>query len=151
VKGEAHKVIVKYPQDVLHYFKAWNDLLDHYNNPLKTVTKRLDTIFNYANVGTTSGKPPRKQTLRNVITKFCPNTTALQMTFCKKPEIDPVSQFLIYAFLPKSDQITHLKWEREIQKKSKLSPLWKDVAIHTNKLCMAFKQHLQVQVYRIRR
>lgn len=117
----------------------WCTRMDHFDDPLKTVTKRLDTMFSCPNVITLSGKPARKQTLRSLITTFRPNATALQLIFREKPEIDPVSQFLIYAFLQRADRNTRIEWEREVQKTAKFAT-FKEFSSFMEGRCNSFER-----------
>ncbi len=112
ISGEANDLISEFPLNGKHYEDALQTLLDHYDDPLKTVARNLDALASTPVVGVNKeGKDKKKQTLRSLITHFRPNVTAIQMTFTENPSIDTTSQFFIHQFLLKANKSIRLEWE----------------------------------------
>jgi len=137
--GEANDLIREFPLNGKHYEDAWQTLLDHFDDPLKTVSRHLDALSNTASVGSTAGRDKKKQTLRNLITHFRPNVTAIQMTFTDNPEIDSTSQFFIHQFLTKADKSTRLEWEREMERR-KTFATFKEFLAFMESRCNAYER-----------
>jgi hypothetical protein len=114
VKDEPATLIESFPIDGSAYNEAWKVLLNHYDDPLKKISRHMDAMFR---------APPTKNTqLRSLITNFRAQVTALNITFEEhKTEIDVLSQFSIYAFLSKADKGTRLDWERELERRQKFA------------------------------
>ena len=110
LSGEPYTLIEEIPLDENNtgaYEDAWKTLLDHYDDPLESVSRylrALDTI-------------PPKATLKTLVAHFRANVTPLKLVFNKNPDIDVFSQFVIHAFLQKADKGSNLDWQRELQKK----------------------------------
>ena len=121
VSGESATLIEDLPMDAANYDAAWSILVDHYDDPFKTVARHLDAVLNI-NCG--------KENLRKLVTHFRANVTALRIAFTQNPDLDVLSQVCVHAFLMRSTQANRLNWERHIEKEKKVHVIPRIYQIH---------------------
>ena len=132
LKGEPYTLIEEIPldeNDSQSYDNAWQVLLDHYDDPLESVSRylrALDTL-----------QP--KSSLKTLVTHYRANVTPLKIVFSKCPDIDIFSQFIIHSFLQKADKGSNLDWQRELQRKAVL-PTFDDFLKYMQGRCKSFER-----------
>lgn len=104
-------MIQGYPFEDAYYEAAFKAILDHYNDPLRRISRLLNQLQETPSV------KEKKQSLRGLVSNFRAVATSLQILFQENTEIDPLSQLLIHDFLAKADKGTRQDWEREVMRR----------------------------------
>lgn len=141
LKGEPATLVETLPIDGFFYNKAWEVLLQHYDDPMKKIARHLDAILKTS--------PAKGSQLRSLITHFRAQVAALTITFAEKPDIDVLSQFAIHLFLSKTDKgpdsSGREKWRnvKNFQPLMISSVLWRVAVTHTKEPTAMIRRQLQ--------
>ncbi|XP_065217589.1 uncharacterized protein LOC135846829 [Planococcus citri] len=132
---EAEILVRGYPIKAENYEEVWKLLNETYGEPVKNIETFLKAIDSLDPVS----KHDLDQSLRNLITNFRSNYTAINLTLKQHPEIDGMSLIFSYLFLKKVDKDTKVDWQREVARKKEYGS-FEQFLTYQNERCGAMER-----------
>lgn len=84
MSGEPHTLIEGIPLEEAYYEATHSVIVDHYNDPLKRISRHIDALQSC-----TAMTVDKKQTLRNIMSTFRAHVTGLQIVFQEHNDNSP--------------------------------------------------------------